>query len=130
MGREEEDNQRRSDGGGSEFSDVLEVDADAAAEDDEDIVDLEDVVVASDGGFVEDDADADLDAVRGGCNGKESVEEGRLSRPNWWKDRSTSLSRSTSRALSCSFVCWIVIASCDPHLSNCDGVLEGEARSK
>lgn len=95
--REEDDNRGRSDEQGSEFSDVLDVD--------EEIVDLEDVVVASDGGLVE-DTDADLEVVGGGCNEIGSVEGGRLSRSSWRKYRRTSHSRSSgSLTLSCSSAC-------------------------
>jgi len=55
------------------------VDADVDTEEDEETFELEDVVVVSDGGFVEDDADADLEAVERGCSGTGSVEGGRLS---------------------------------------------------
>lgn len=107
---------------------MLAVDADVAIEEDEETVDLEDVVVC-DGGFVEDDADADRDAVRV-CDGIGRVEVGRLSRCSWWKDRRSSLSRSsTSLSLSCSLVRWVPNPSCDPHLSY-DDVLEVEARSE
>lgn len=102
---------RRSNRGGSGFSDVLSVDTDAAAEEDEEIVDLEEAVVVSDGGFVE-DADGDLEAAGAACEGMGSVEEGRLSRSSWYRALSISLSRSSlSLAQSWSPICWILIWS-------------------
>jgi hypothetical protein len=109
----------------------LAVDVDTATEEEEETVDIEDVVVASDGGFIEDDADTDLETARGWCNGIGCVEGGRLSRCSWWKDRSTSFScSSASLAQSCSLACWLFMASCEAHLSNGDAVLEVETRSK
>jgi hypothetical protein len=87
------------------------VDTDAATEEDEDMVDHEEAVVVSDGGFVE-DAEADLEAAEAVCEGMGSVEGGRLSISSWCKAMSISLSRSSlSMAQSRSPICWTPIWS-------------------
>lgn len=113
-GREEDDNRRCCNGGGSELSDVLDV-ADAATEEEE----PEDVVVASDGGFIEEDADVAPKVVDGSCDGIGCAEGARLSRSSLWRDLSISDSCSSAS-------CVTLIPNWDPHMSIDNDALEVE----
>jgi hypothetical protein len=121
-GREEDEYRRWCNGGGSELSEVLDVDADAVTEEEE----PEDVVVDSNGGFIGEDADAVLEVVDCRCNGIGCVEGARFSRSSMWRDRSISLSCS-----SASCVTFLVpFPNWDPHLSIGNDALEVEGVSK